>query len=161
MGSSRLQVLLNTSCCGICSHSAESLYKRWVLLMGLKMLTCYEERISVLRRWRRERWRWWRWPSPLVLDWQPWGLREVGRNWSRCMLLEVWRALFNKAELKLRLPYRNLCIVCYNSFSLKIQLLYELSPITCTNWQPLLSHSFTMEDTLNPSRVSWNEFTTF
>lgn len=61
------------------------------------------------------------------------GLGEVGRNWSRRMLLEVWRALFNKAELKLRPPYRNLCIVCYKFFLLKIQLLYELSPITCTN----------------------------
>lgn len=89
------------------------------LLMGLKMLTCYEERISVLRRWRREWWRWWGWPSPLVLDWQPRGLGEVGRNWSRRMLLEVWRTLFNKAELKLRLPYKNLCIVCYNFFLLK------------------------------------------
>lgn len=35
---------------------------------------CYEERISVLRRRRREWWRWWGWPSPLVLDWQPWSL---------------------------------------------------------------------------------------
>lgn len=86
----------------------------------MKMLTSYKKGISLLRRWRREWWwRWW-WPPPLVLDWQPWGLREVGRNGSRCMLLKVWRNLFNKTKLRLRLPARKLSIVCYNFFLLKM-----------------------------------------
>lgn len=150
-GSSGLQALLNTSMLLYDAHTTRS---GIFMLMAMQTLTCYEERISFLRRWRREWWWWWRWPSPLVLDWQPWGLGEVGGNWSRRMLLKVWRALFNKAELRLRLPSRNSPIACYNFFLLKIQLLYEFPFIICTNWQPLLSHSFTMEEILNPSAVS-------
>lgn len=60
-------------------------------VMAWKSWISYKKGISLLRRWRREWWwRWWR-PPPLVLDWQPWGLREVGRNGSRRMLLKVWR----------------------------------------------------------------------
>lgn len=161
-GTSNCQVLPNTS--GYMTHTYTAQPLTWnvfYMLVSMGMFTCEEERVSVLRRRRRERW--WRWwgPSPLVLDWQPWGLGKVGRNWSRRMLLEVWRALFNKTEPRLKLPCRNLSTARYNFFPLKIQLLYELSPIICAKWQPLLSHSFTMEESLNPSTVSWNEFTMF
>lgn len=87
-------------------------------LIEMKMLTSYKKGISFLRRWRRQGWGWWWWPPPLVLDWQPWGLWEVCRNWSRRMLLKVWRNLFNKTKLRLRLPARKLSIVCYNTFFL-------------------------------------------
>ena len=138
----------------LCSVSVYHTTSGLCMLMERKMLTWYEERISVLR-WRRREWwgRWW-WSSPLILDWQPWCLGEVGRNWSRRMLLEVWRALSNKAELRLRLLSRNSSIACYNFFLLKIQLLYNLSSIICTNWQLLPSYSFTTEEILNPGTVS-------
>lgn len=69
-------------------------------LIEMKTFTSQEKRVSVLRRWRRERWWGRRWPSPLILHWQPWGLGEAGRNRSRCVLLEVWRDLLNKTKDK-------------------------------------------------------------